>query len=175
MNNTKNIFLISIIFISFLKSDLASPEPFTVQQPSGQRISINNRGNHLQGWREYNGWTITKNSEGWWVYAQGNNGRYLIPSNIKVDIDNIKRLDEINRELIQKKENYEKNKKEISKSKDEKLFKQSKEISDQIDKISEEQRKIKNELEEILSNIPNIPNKDVPNGRSFWQDRNTSS
>jgi len=85
--------------------------------------------------------------------------------NIKVDIDNIKRLDEINRELIQKKENYEKNKKEISKSKDEKLFKQSKEISDQIDKISEEQRKIKNELEEILSNIPNIPNKDVPNGK----------
>ena len=85
--------------------------------------------------------------------------------NIKVDIDNIKKLDEINRELIQKKENYEKNKKEISKSKDEKLFKQSKEISDQIDKISEEQRKIKNELEEILSNIPNIPNKDVPNGK----------
>ena len=84
--------------------------------------------------------------------------------NIKVDIDNIKRLDEINRELIQKKENYEKNKKEISKSKDEKLFKQSKEITYQIDKISEEQRKIKNELEEILSNIPNIPNKDVPNG-----------
>ena len=85
--------------------------------------------------------------------------------NIKLDIDNIKKLDEINRELIQKKENYEKNKKEISKSKDEKLFKQSKEISDQIDKISEEQRKIKNELEEILSNIPNIPNKDVPNGK----------
>ena len=85
--------------------------------------------------------------------------------NIKVDIDNIKKLDEKNRELIQKKENYEKNKKEISKSKDEKLFKQSKEISDQIDKISEEQRKIKNELEEILSNIPNIPNKDVPNGK----------
>ena len=85
--------------------------------------------------------------------------------NIKVDIDNIKKLDEINRELIQKKENYEKNKKEISKSKDEKLFKQSKEISDQIDKISEEQRKIKNELEEILSNIPNIPDKDVPNGK----------
>ena len=27
--------------------------------------------------------------------------------NIKVDIDNIKKLDEINRELIQKKENYE--------------------------------------------------------------------
>ena len=87
MNNTKNIFLISIIFISFLKSDLASPEPFTVQQPSGQRITVYNRGNHLQGWREYNGWTITKNSEGWWVYAQGNNGRHLIPSNIKVGID----------------------------------------------------------------------------------------
>ena len=89
----------------------------------------------------------------------------LLNRNINVDFENLKKLDEKNRELIQKKENYEKNKKEISKSKDEKLFKQSKEISDQIDKISEEQRKIKNELEEILSNIPNIPNKDVPNGK----------
>ena len=87
MNNTKNIILISIIFISFLKSDLASPEPFTVQQPNGEKISIYNRGNHLQGWHEYNGWTITENSEGWWVYAQGNNGRRLIPSTIKVGID----------------------------------------------------------------------------------------
>tara|TARA_A100001011_G_scaffold157860_2_gene166371 strand:- start:6469 stop:9159 length:2691 start_codon:yes stop_codon:yes gene_type:complete len=87
MNNTKDIFLISIIFISFLKSDLASPEPFRVQQPNGEKITIKNRGNHLQGWREHNGWTVTKNSEGWWVYALGNNGRHLIPSNIKVGID----------------------------------------------------------------------------------------
>ncbi len=53
-----------------MKSDLASPEPFIVLQPSGERITTINRGNHLQGWREHNGWTTTKNSEGWWVYAQ---------------------------------------------------------------------------------------------------------
>ena len=43
MNNTKNIFLISIIIISFLRSDLASPEPFMVQQPNGEMISIYNK------------------------------------------------------------------------------------------------------------------------------------
>jgi seryl-tRNA synthetase len=84
--------------------------------------------------------------------------------NIKVDIANLKKLDEINRDLIQKKENLEKEKKIISKSKDESLFKKSKEISSQLDKVSEEQKKIKNKLDIILSNIPNIPNQDVPNG-----------
>ena len=87
MNNTKNIFLISIIIVSFLRSDLASPEPFMVQQPNGEMITIYNRGNHLQGWHEYNGWTVTKDSDGWWVYAKGNNGRELIPSIFKVGID----------------------------------------------------------------------------------------
>ena len=77
MNNTKNIFLISIIIVSYLRSDLASPEPFLVQQPNGEMITIYNRGNHLQGWHEYNGWTITKDISGWWVYAKGNNGREL--------------------------------------------------------------------------------------------------
>ena len=87
MNNTKNIFLKSIIFISILRSDLASPEPFIVQQPNGENITIINKGNHLQGWHEYNGWTITKNNDGWWVYAEDNNGRKLLPSTFKVGID----------------------------------------------------------------------------------------
>ena len=80
MNNTKNIFLISIIIVSYLRSDLASPEPFLVQQPNGEMITIYNRGNHLQGWHEYNGWTVTKDSDGWWVYAKGNN---LLNENIR--------------------------------------------------------------------------------------------
>tara|TARA_B110001452_G_C15222158_1_gene423673 strand:- start:82 stop:1341 length:1260 start_codon:yes stop_codon:yes gene_type:complete len=84
--------------------------------------------------------------------------------NISIDINHLKKLDEINRELIQKKENFEKEKKEISKSKDEKLFNKSKEISNKLDKISEEQKIIKNELNKILSNIPNIPHEDVPRG-----------
>ena len=85
--------------------------------------------------------------------------------NISIDIENLKNLDEQNRYLIQKKENFENEKKNISKSKDESLFKRSKEISNEINKISEEQKKIKLELEKILSNIPNIPHEDVPNGK----------
>ena len=86
--------------------------------------------------------------------------------NVNIDFEHLKELDEINRELIQKKEAFEKEKKFISKSKDESLFNKSKEISNQLDLISEKQKKIKNELDSILSNIPNIPHKDVPDGKN---------
>ncbi len=86
--------------------------------------------------------------------------------NIEVDINNIKSLDEKNRQLIQKKENLESEKKKISKSKDENLFKKSKEISIDLDIILKEQKKIKLDLDKILSNIPNIPHKDVPQGNN---------
>ena len=76
----------------------------------------------------------------------------------------MQKLDEENRNLIQKKEALEKEKKNISKSKDESLFEKSKEISSQLEIVSEEQKKIKIELDDILSNIPNIPHKDVPKG-----------
>ena len=82
-----------------------------------------------------------------------------------VDFANLEKLDELNRELIQKKESLENEKKEISKSKDESLFKKSKEISIELEKISENQKKTKIKLDEILSNIPNIPNFDVPDGK----------
>ena len=84
--------------------------------------------------------------------------------NIEVNIDEIKKLDENNRKLIQKKESLEGEKKDISKSKDESLFKRSKEISKELDAISNEQKQIKSELDTILSSIPNIPHKDVPIG-----------
>ena len=42
---------------------------------------------------------------------------------IDINLDELKVLDEKNRDLIQKKENLEKEKKEISKSKDKSLFK----------------------------------------------------
>ena len=84
---------------------------------------------------------------------------------VNVDFANLEKLDELNRELIQKKESLENEKKEISKSKDESLFKKSKEISIELEKISENQKKTKIKLDEILSNIPNIPNFDVPDGK----------
>ena len=84
---------------------------------------------------------------------------------VNIDFANLEKLDELNRELIQKKESLENEKKEISKSKDESLFKKSKEISIELEKISENQKKTKIKLDEILSNIPNIPNFDVPDGK----------
>ena len=84
---------------------------------------------------------------------------------IKVNFTNLQKLDEQNRNLIQKKEALEKEKKDISKSKDESLFKKSKEISIDLEKISENQKKIKVELDNILMNIPNIPHPDVPDGK----------
>ena len=84
---------------------------------------------------------------------------------VKIDFANLKKLDELNRDLIQKKENLEKEKKDISKSKDESLFKKSKEISTELEKITEQQKNTKTELDNILSNIPNIPHQDVPNGK----------
>ena len=85
---------------------------------------------------------------------------------VDIDFDKLKKLDAKNRELIQKKENLENEKKVISKSKDKSLFSKSKEISSSIELINEEQKLIKKDLEKILSNIPNIPHKDVPNGKN---------
>ena len=85
--------------------------------------------------------------------------------NLEVDFKKIQKLDEQNRNLIQKKESLEKEKKDISKSKDESLFKKSKEISKELDKIVEDQKQIKFDLDSMLSSIPNIPHEDVPNGK----------
>jgi len=84
---------------------------------------------------------------------------------VNIDFTILQKLDEKNRQLIQKKESLEKEKKEISKSKDESLFKKSKEISTALEKVSENQKKTKAELNNILINIPNIPHPDVPNGK----------
>ena len=84
----------------------------------------------------------------------------------QIDFNKLKVLDIQNREFIQKKEALEKEKKDISKSKDKSLFAKSKEISDSIDQINEQQKKIKLTLDNILSNIPNVPHTDVPEGKS---------
>ena len=84
---------------------------------------------------------------------------------VDIDFNKLKDLDIQNRDFIQKKEALEKEKKDISKSKDKSLFAKSKEISQSIEKISDEQKKIKLDLDKLLSNIPNIPHLDVPNGK----------
>ena len=84
---------------------------------------------------------------------------------VSIDFNNLQKLDENNRDLIQKKEALEKEKKDISRSKDKSLFSKSKEISITIEKINEQQKSIKKDLEIILSNIPNLPHPDVPSGK----------
>jgi len=85
---------------------------------------------------------------------------------IDINFNKLKELDKSNRDFIQKRENLEKEKKDISKSKDKSLFAKSKEISSAIEKISDQQKMTKENLNEILSNIPNIPHKDVPIGKN---------
>ena len=94
-----------------------------------------------------------------------NFAKSLEKRSLTIDFSNLQKLDEQNRDLIQKKETLEKEKKDISKFKDENLFKKSKQISVDLEKISENQKKIKIELDSILSNIPNIPHTDVPEGK----------
>ena len=52
--------------------------------------------------------------------------------NINLNIDNLLLLDKQNRELIQKKEFFEQEKKKISKTKDETLFVKSKKLTSEI-------------------------------------------
>ena len=84
---------------------------------------------------------------------------------VDIDFDKLQDLDKKNREFIQNKEELEKEKKDISKLKDKSLFTKSKEISLKIEHIVEKQKLVKDELQKILSNIPNIPHTDVPNGK----------
>ncbi|MBD1157531.1 serine--tRNA ligase, partial [Pelagibacterales bacterium SAG-MED20] len=84
---------------------------------------------------------------------------------LNLDVDLILKLDEDNRNYIQKKEILEKEKKDISKSKDKSLFEKSKNISIEIEKIGKLQLDVKKKLEGILSSIPNKPHSDVPVGK----------
>ena len=59
-----------------------------------------------------------------------------------IDFENLQKLDEENRNLIQKKESIEKEKKDISKSKNETLFKKSKELTLELDKLTNLQKEI---------------------------------
>ncbi len=91
--------------------------------------------------------------------------------NYKIDEKLLLSLDKKNRDLIQKKEKLEQEKKIISKGGDKSLFEKSKKLSNEIDQISSEQLKVKSELDNFLSNIPNLPLDDVPVG----QDENHNS
>ena len=85
--------------------------------------------------------------------------------NLNFDIDEFNKADKINRELINKKELLEQEKKTLSKLKDKTNFEKSKKISDQIDKISVDQKRSQKIIDKIVHNLPNIAHKDVPIGK----------
>jgi len=85
--------------------------------------------------------------------------------NFLVNIQDLQNLDNKNRNLIQKKEKLEQEKKIISKSKDSSLFKKSKELSLEIDNIYKEQKLLQSNINALLSNLPNVALSDVPIGK----------
>ena len=85
--------------------------------------------------------------------------------NIDISLKDILDLDKKNRDLIQKKEKFEQEKKTISKKQDKSQFSRSKEISKEIEHLNKSQIKIKNEIEAKLSLLPNLALDDVPVGK----------
>ena len=85
--------------------------------------------------------------------------------NVVVNFDKLLNLDKSNRDLIQKKESLEQQKKILSKSKNENNFQKSKTLSEELEKISINLSKTQSELNKILAVIPNIALEDVPVGK----------
>jgi seryl-tRNA synthetase len=84
--------------------------------------------------------------------------------NSSINFDELISFDKSNRELIQKKEKKEQEKKILSKSKDSKNFEKSKNLSKEIDEIAKKQIILQHKIFTILSGIPNIARDDVPVG-----------
>ena len=86
--------------------------------------------------------------------------------NLDFNTDEFNKIDKINRELINKKELLEQEKKKLSRSQEKVNFEKSKQISQQIDEILSEQKKAQTKIDQILSNLPNIAVQEVPIGKS---------
>ena len=91
--------------------------------------------------------------------------RKIFERNSSIDFDSLVKLDEENRNLIQKKEEKEQVRKKLSKSKDPLNFELSKKLSVEIDITSKSQSVLQNKILSILSAIPNIALEDVPVGK----------
>ncbi len=85
--------------------------------------------------------------------------------NPNIDFKSLTTFDKENRELIQKKEKLEQEKKLLSKKKDPQNFAKSKQLTDQIGLLDNSQKKIQQKIDLIISSIPNIALDDVPVGK----------
>ena len=84
--------------------------------------------------------------------------------NAQFDVNNFKKIDTLNRDLISKKEKLEQEKKILSKSKDKSNFSKSKKISEEISSLIKKQSKAQEELNKIIFSLPNLAQDDVPVG-----------
>ena len=84
--------------------------------------------------------------------------------NVQFDVNNFKKIDTLNRDLISKKEKLEQEKKILSKSKDKSNFSKSKKISEEISSLIKKQSKAQEELNKIIFSLPNLAQDDVPVG-----------
>ena len=85
--------------------------------------------------------------------------------NVKINLTSLLELDKYYRELIQKKEILEKEKKIISQKNNTGEFDKSKKISLKINQFNLSIDKKKNEINNLLNNLPNISSDDVPIGK----------
>ena len=86
--------------------------------------------------------------------------------NIEFDEKKFKEKDDLNRDLISKKEKLEQEKKLLSKSKDKSNFEKSKKISKEILDLTKRQTISQNELDQIIFCLPNLAHEDVPVGKN---------
>jgi len=91
--------------------------------------------------------------------------------NSNFDTDVFSSLDKKNRELIQKKEKLEQEKKKISKSKDIENFKKSKDLTEQINLIYLDQEQVQKQINSLLENLPNVALDEVPIGKDETENK----
>ena len=91
--------------------------------------------------------------------------------NISINFDLLIKLDEENRNVLQKKEKKEQEKKLLSKSKDPSNFEISKKLTKEINILAKSQIELQSKILNIISNIPNIAHDDVPVGKDEKSNR----
>ena len=85
--------------------------------------------------------------------------------NVDFNLNDFEKKDNLNRDLISKKENLENEKKSLSKSKDKSNFNKSKEISNKISDLVNKQNTSQIEINKIIFSLPNLAHEDVPVGK----------
>ena len=81
------------------------------------------------------------------------------------DLNDFKKKDTLNRDLISKKEKLEQEKKILSKLKDKSNFEKSIKISQEISNLEKKQIISQREIDKIIFSLPNLAHNDVPVGK----------